>query len=287
MAYIRDPLEMRTCFQEHADFDPLYVPNADLALVYGLDADLPRRITAYRQAGYRTAVMFGIAWGDYQDYMDGLFDGMTHEGEIQKDRRGKEIIHGPTVPYLVPTESFCDYLLRRLEPAVDAGAEGVVMEEPEFFAAAGYSAAFRRAWEAEKKAPFVPQHVSVSSARSAGEWKMALYARALFRVAEGVKAYAAKRGKSIFVTVATHSALNYAQWGILSPVSRLRHMEPVDFLIGQVWTGTARTAHVYRGTCGERIFETALLEYASLTAAAGEKRVYLLADPIEDRPTHT
>ncbi|MBQ6646060.1 MAG: hypothetical protein IJM56_05195 [Clostridia bacterium] len=287
MAYLRLAEEMLTCFQERADYDPRFAPMADLALVYGLDDSLPERLSAYQAAGYRCAVMFGIAWGDYQDYLSGAFDGTAHFDEGQRDRDGKELIHGPTVPYLVPTRSFCEYIAARLSKAVDAGAEGIVIEEPELSAFGGYSEAFRREYERRYRDTFVPQHESVEAAAKCAQLKSDLYAEAIQTVSAKIKAYAAAQGKQVFVTVATHSAVNYSQWQIVSPVGRVGLMPEVDALIGQVWTGTARTAQVYGGKVGERIFETALLEYASLTAAAGSKPIWLLCDPIEDSPAHT
>ena len=287
MSYIRDVSEKRTCFQERADYDPSYAPKSDLALVYGLDESLPERLNRYAQAGYVCQVMFGISWGDYRDYLDGGFDGKSHWDEGQRDRNGKELIHNPGVPYLVPTASFCDYLTERLKRAVDAGAEGAVIEEPELTAAAGYSAAFARAYEEKYGEPFSPQHESAAATARAASLKAELYAEAIERVSRGVRTYAASLGKRFSVTVATHSAINYSQWQIVSPVGQVGLMPGVDALIGQVWTGTSRTAQVYEGRVRERIFETALMEYASLVAAAGSKPVFLLTDPIEDSPAHS
>ncbi len=42
--------------------------------------------------------MTGIAWGEYQEYLDGKWDGRKHWDEGQVDRNGKDVIHNPTVP---------------------------------------------------------------------------------------------------------------------------------------------------------------------------------------------
>ena len=44
--------------------------------------------------------------GEYQDYLDGKWDGRKHWDEGQVERSGKDVIHNPTVPYMVPTVSF-------------------------------------------------------------------------------------------------------------------------------------------------------------------------------------
>ena len=273
---------IRTCFQDRADYDPAYTPKADMALVYGVDADMPRRLAAYRNAGYRCAVMLGIVWGDYGDY----YAGGKHDDEIQTARSGKKLYHGPNVPYTVPTREFCDYITGRLKPAVDAGAEGVVIEEPELYGEAGYSEAFKREWESEYGERFMPQHASVEAMERSSRLKKKLLIRAVQSVARGIKAYAKAQNKAFFVTVAVHSPINYAQWGIVSPVSEYAALPETDALIAQVWTGTSRTAQALKCKVGERVFENAYLEYAALMAAAGDKPVFLLSDPIEDSPAH-
>ncbi len=88
----------------------------------------------------------------------------------------------------------------------------------------------------------------------------------------------------------THSLINYAHWRIVSPESRLLTIPGGGFdgLIGQVWTGTARTPNVYRGVRKQRTFETAYCEYAACVALVRgtDKRLWQLADPIEDNPNY-
>ena len=287
MAYLRSKDELLTCFQDSAPYSDAYSPKADLVLVYGLDDTLPERLRAYKRAGYRCACMFALSWGNYADYLKGAFDGERHLDEVQRDREGRELIHNIDVPYLVPTDSFCDYLIDRLKKALDAGAEGAVIEEPELSASAGYSEAFRRAYENKYSRPFAPQHESTDAALDAARLKADIFKDAIGRIARGIKDYACQRGRTFQITVATHSVINYSGWQIVSPVAQAALMPEVDSVIAQVWTGTSRTAQVYAGEVGERIFESALMEYASLTASAGAKPVYLLNDPIEDSPTHS
>jgi hypothetical protein len=61
-----------------------------------------------------------------------------------------------------------------------------------------------------------------------------------------------------------------------------------DGYIGQVWTGTARTANQYKGALKERTFETAFLEYGSLQnlVRSTGRRMFFLNDPVEDDPNH-
>lgn len=52
---------------------------ADASIVYGVN-DRPemtfeQRVNSWRDRGYRTHFMTGIAWGEYQDYFLGQWDG--------------------------------------------------------------------------------------------------------------------------------------------------------------------------------------------------------------------
>ena len=64
---------------------------SDVAIVYGIDPGLPKRIATWRERGYRIHVMTGVSWGNYQDYLYGRFDGINHEDEAQTERGGQKI----------------------------------------------------------------------------------------------------------------------------------------------------------------------------------------------------
>src|SRR5512135_838522 len=59
----------RTCFQTAAPWSGIADLRSDVAIAYGLDARLPRRIQSWRDHGYRIHVMSGVSWGSYQDYL--------------------------------------------------------------------------------------------------------------------------------------------------------------------------------------------------------------------------
>jgi hypothetical protein len=82
-----DQLLERTCFQTGKAWSEKSNLRSDVAIVYGIDAGLPERITTWREHGYRIHVMTGVAWGQYQDYLYGRFDGINHEDEAQMDRK--------------------------------------------------------------------------------------------------------------------------------------------------------------------------------------------------------
>ena len=159
------------------------------------------------------------------------------------------------------------------------------MEEPEFWARAGYSDAFKEEWQAYYGFPWRAQHESPENTYLANKLKYHLYYRALDEVFTFAKAYGRSKGMDVRCYVPTHSLVNYASWQIVSPEASLASLSCVDGYIAQVWTGTSREATFYNGEVRERVFENAFLEYGSMcsmTAPTGRK-MFFLTDPIEDR----
>lgn len=290
MAYIRKNEEEKTGYQESRPLTPAIDLKCDFVMVYGTDGTMPERVKQYADAGYAVHLMTGISWGDYQDYLDGGWDGKPHWDEAQRERDGKMVLHGPRVPYMAPTEAFAEYLTERLKIAVDQGVLAIHMEEPEFWDRSGYSPSFQRAYEARYQEPFSPQHAGIDAHWRCARLKAELYAQTLARISAALKAYAREKyGRELRFYVPTHSLLNYTQWKILSPEASLIGIPTVDGYIAQVWTGTSRVANVYEGLYRERTFETAYLEYGvmqELSRGTG-RRMWFLNDPIEDNPTYT
>ncbi len=280
--------EERLSFQSFDGWSPRTHLDADVAMVYGIDPSLPARIESWRSRGYRIHVMTGVAWGEYQDYLFGKFDGQNHEDESQTDREGHIIGHGVNVPYMSPGESYGKYLTAGVQRAIDAGAEAIHLEEPEFWVRGGYEPSFKREWKAFYGDDWQPLYSSPDAQYRASKLKYFLYRRALSQVFSFVKGYSKQIGRHVACYVPTHSLINYAHWGIVSPESSLLDVG-CDGYIAQVWTGTARTANVYEGREKERTFETAYLEYSSMQnlVRASGRRVWYLNDPIEDNANHS
>src|SRR5487761_1988986 len=96
----------RTCFQTGKEWTPKGNLRSDVAIVYGIDTHLPARLATWREHGYRTHVMTGVAWGQYQDYLYGRFDGINHEDEAQTEKNGNKISHGGDVYYMCPGTNY-------------------------------------------------------------------------------------------------------------------------------------------------------------------------------------
>ena len=286
----RDPAEVqeRTCFQTSQPWGETSNLRSDVAIVYGIDRGLPDRIKTWRDRGYRIHVMTGVSWGNYQDYLYGRFDGINHEDEAQTERNGKKVSHGGDVYYMCPGTNYGKFLCLGVQRALDAGAEAIHLEEPEFWVRSGYSEGFKREWRAYYGEDWQPPHSSVDAQWRASKLKYFLYRRALQQVFDYIQDYNRRTGRKVRCYVPTHSLLNYAHWKIVSPESSLARLKGCDGYIAQVWTGTSREANVYRGKLQQRTFETAFLEYGAmqnLVRATG-RQVWYLNDPIEDNPNY-
>lgn len=245
-----------------------------------------QRVKTWRDRGYDVNFMTGIAWGDYKDYFLGKWDGKNHLGVGQVTQKGDTIFHGKDMPYVVPDDSFIEYMKTAVvKRVIDVGITNIFLEEPEFWARAGYSAGFKEQWQKYYGFPWKPQDASAENTYLSSKLKYNLYYETIKQVSNYAKEYGKSKGMKIKVFIATHSLVNYSSWQIVSPEASLASLPGIDGYIAQVWTGTSREPTYFNGKEKERVFENAFLEYGSvvsMTAPTGRK-VFFLTDPIEDR----
>ncbi|MDR3712175.1 MAG: hypothetical protein P4L51_05125 [Puia sp.] len=276
----------KTSFQIAAPWKAAYDVRSDIAIVYGMNGSFPERVKSYRDRGYNVQFMTGIAWGEYQDYFAGRFDGKTHPEDGQVRQNGDTVWHGKGVPYVVPSPSYLAYMKSLVKRAIDGGVTAIYLEEPEFWAKSGYSDSFKKEWQHFYGFPWMAQHESPEATYLSSKLKYHLYFNALKEVFSYAKTYSEGRGARVKCYVPTHSLLNYSAWEIVSPEASLAALPGMDGYIAQVWTGTSREPTYFDGVEKERVFENAFLEYGSMlsmTAPTG-RRIYFLTDPIEDYP---
>ncbi|TRW25337.1 hypothetical protein FMM05_08520 [Flavobacterium zepuense] len=280
--------EPKTVFQVADSWSPAYDVRADAAIVYGINdagGNFKERAKSWKDKGYTIQFMTGIAWGQYKEYFKGKYDGKEHFDEGQKMKNGEIIWHGEDVPYTVPTAGYIAYIKTLVKEAIDAGVTAIYLEEPEFWARAGYSDAFKDEWQKFYGAPWQAQHESPEATYLSSKLKYGLYYNALKSVFEYVHTYSKSVNKKVKCYVPTHSLINYASWEIVSPEASLAQLPHMDGYIAQVWTGTSRERIYFNGEFKERTFENAFLEYGSMvsmTAPTG-REMFFLTDPIEDR----
>ena len=285
----------KTAFQTSSPWMPEIDVRADVAIIYGIDGNpsdgkqeltFEERLSTWRDQGYNTHFMTGIAWGSYENYFLGYWDGKNHLGEGQVQQNGDTIWHGHNVPYIVPTKSFIEYIKKEvIERVIDAGISSIYLEEPEFWSRAGYSSAFKREWQKFYGFPWKPQHTSPENTYLSNKLKYQLYYNTLEDVSSFAKEYGDSKGMDIKIYIPTHSLVNYSAWQIVSPEASLASLPGIDGYIAQVWTGTSREEVYYNGKEKERVLENAFLEYGSMVSmtAPTKRKLFFLTDPIEDR----
>ena len=283
--------EVKTTFQTASHWKPTIDVRSDAVMIYGTgsrpEMTFKDRVESWKKHGYTPHFMTGIAWGGYSDYFTGKWDGKPHMDEGQKDAKGDTILHNPGTPYIVPTLNYLKFFKEtQIKPVIDAGIREIFLEEPEFWAYAGYSESFKREWQEYYGFPWRAQHLSAENTYLSNKLKYHLYYRALNEAFTYAKEYGREKGMDVRCYVPTHSLINYSMWHIVSPEASLASMKNCDGYIAQVWTGTSRVPNYFNGTRKERVFETAFLEYGSMesmTRPTGRK-MFFLTDPIEDAP---
>ena len=283
--------EIKTTFQTASHWKPTIDVRSDAVMIYGTgsrpEMTFKDRVESWKKHGYTPHFMTGIAWGGYSDYFTGKWDGKPHMDEGQKDAKGDTILHNPGTPYIVPTLNYLKFFKEtQIKPVIDAGIREIFLEEPEFWAYAGYSESFKREWQEYYGFPWRAQHLSAENTYLSNKLKYHLYYRALNEAFTYAKEYGREKGMDVRCYVPTHSLINYSMWHIVSPEASLASMKNCDGYIAQVWTGTSRVPNYFNGTRKERVFETAFLEYGSMesmTRPTGRK-MFFLTDPIEDAP---
>ncbi len=282
--------KQKTAFQTSSPWMPEIDVRSDIAIVYGTN-DRPgmtfeQRVKSWRDHGYEVNFMTGIAWGQYYDYFLGKYDGQNHLGVGQVTKKGDTIMHGKNMPYVVPVQSFINYMETDvIKKVIDANISTIFLEEPEFWARAGYSAPFKAEWQKYYGFPWKAQDESAENTYLSSKLKYHLYYDAIKQVSSYAKEYGKSKGMNIKVFIATHSLVNYSSWQIVSPEASLASLPGIDGYIAQVWTGTSREPTFFNGERKERVFENAFLEYGSMVSmtAPTKRKLFFLTDPIEDR----
>lgn len=281
----------KTAFQTSSPWRPEIDVRSDIAIVYGANdrnnMTFLERVKSWRDRKYQTHFMTGIAWGDYKDYYLGTWDGKNHLDVAQVERDGKPIMHGVQNPYVVPIPSFIEYMKTAvIKKVIDAGITKIHLEEPEFWARAGYSEPFKEEWQKYYGFPWRAQHESPENTYLSNKLKYQMYFNAIKEVSSYAKEYGKSKGLDVKVYIPTHSLVNYSSWKIVSPKASLASLPGIDGYIAQVWTGTSREETYYEGLEKERVFENAFLEYGSMVSMTTptKRKLFFLTDPIEDWP---
>lgn len=268
------PDQPHTSFQTPTGYMPENDIRTDAVIVYSSGKD---QISTWKEKGYSIQTMYGFRTGD--DYIK------DHKDEGQTTADGTILTCGPGSYYMVPTQSRIDAAIAFYREAIRNGTQLAVPEEPEYFAQAGYSESFKREWQDYYKEPWADPASSIEARYKSERLKAHLEWRMVKAILEDVKA----QDPAVVGAVAAHSPVSYFQWNIVYPHFRVMQLPELEEMIGQVWTGTARSGCKYEGETAERTFENGFLEYSSLynLMRGTGKRLWFLMDPLEDNGERT
>lgn len=274
------PAAPRSSYQTGADYSSRLDLATDAIILHSFD---PARLANWKARGYPVVLMGGFR--DYLPYAE------ANPEAVQRTRDGAPLsVNGSF--YLTPTPERIERLIRQYLMMLDAGADALCPEEPEYWADAGYEVAFRQMYEARLGRPWQPPHESHATRWAADRLKAQLMTEAVHAILNAARA----RNPNATRMVAVHSPLNYALWRICLAHHALIFGDapeaggtgsPVQGVIGQVWSDTVRTPLPSDGEYRAEPFATAYLEYASLAGLLRDsgKRLWFLCDPLSDVPS--
>lgn len=268
--------EAVTCFSTGHAYDPRFDLGADRAII----AFHPEKhIQSWKQAGYVAVSMYGFR--DGQAFVDGPEGGASREREVQTAADGTLLTCGPGSYYMVPDASKTRRAVQYFREAIERGAEGVAPEEPEFFGEAGYSASFQQAFAEHYNRPWVDPASSIEARWDAERLKARMETNMFAAIYEASR----EMDPAVPRLLMLHSPIHYARiragfpqtWAVTGPV---------DEIVAQVWTGTARSPLPLAGNTAERTFLHAMLEYSSSLGVTrtSDRPLWFLMDPVEDNP---
>ena len=262
-----------TSFQTPTPYRADHDIRTDAVIVYSDD----ERTKTWADQGYTVQTMYGFR--TYDAYIK------DHRDEVQTMADGTLHTCGPGSYYMVPTPNRIKAAVDYFTNAINNGTSAVIPEEPEFFAITGYSDSFKKAWQQHYNEPWQDQTTSIEARYKSERLK----ARMEYDMIKAIFDSAEKQKPSVKRMVAVHSPVSYFGWGIIYPHYKCLTLPNLQEIIGQVWTGTARTPCTYAGITAERTFENAFLEYSSLynLTRGTDKRMWFLMDPLEDNPDRT
>jgi hypothetical protein len=263
-----------TSFQTHMGYVAEHDVRTDAVIVAG---NAERAIGSWAAMGYEPHVMVGFRAGD--DYVK------DHPDEVQRRADGQPLTCGPGSYYMVPTERRREIFRQYFRDAMARGAKAACPEEAEYIGPGAYAPAFKELYQQEYGAAWEDPAGSIDVRYRCMQLMAKLEDRLLNACWDGAR----ESNPDAEIFLLTHSPVNYAWWDIVSPHWEMVKQGRIEGLVGQVWTGTARTANRLRGVARERTFETAYLEYASLVGLTRDTGINLwfLMDPLEDNPDRT
>lgn len=287
-------INAKTWFQTNSNYDPRIALAVDAVVVHMSHAGvrwpgLRDQIAGWHDRGYTVGRMFFSDSDASNEYWTGKFDGTPHPEDVEKDAGGKTVLCAGVRPYMLPTPGWTKYLEEMVKHSIACGADAILPEEPLAHVHTGYEKEFAKLWEQEYKQPWLPENKSPEARFMTAELKRHLYGRLEARLAEVTREEALKAGRQIPFLLPVHTIYSNVASHLTAPLGESTNMPGVDGFVGQVWTGPINWSNANYGSENKSFFASAyaLYDYFAELAVRGNRKLWMLVDPVEDDPNHT
>ncbi|MFV2067938.1 MAG: hypothetical protein ACC645_13275, partial [Pirellulales bacterium] len=284
-------LRAKTIFQTNVPYDPRLAIAVDAVIVHrhgAGDADVRQAITSWKKHGYSVGRMFFADSDAGNIYWKGKWDGKEHPDDVERDAAGEVVRCAGVRPYMLPTEGWIRYLEAMTRQSIAAGADAILPEEPLAHAHTGYEKSFREMWSQRYGRPWRPESESAEARFLTAQLKNERYLELERRLAALTERESRRLGRDIAFILPVHSLYSNLAANLVAPLGTSLSIPHVDGTIGQVWTGPVRWALANYDSQQKTFFSSAyaLYDYFAAMAAGGDRKLWLLVDPVEDDPRH-
>lgn len=249
--------DIRTIYQVNSNYDPRIDLCMDAVMVHnhgGSTAATQAMVTSWLNHNQAVFRMFFADSDAGRIYTRGRWDRKNHEDEAETRVDGSLIECAGVRPYMVPTKGWTDYLCTLIQQGIDAGAVGIVPEEPLSHTRSGYSQAYRQAYQEQYHEPWVAPHTSPEAFFRHSAVMSDLYLQLITDLTRQAKQYGQKYERNVHLFLPNHSVMSNAAGHMVFPNVAACRESGIDAFIGQVWTGPVGwSLGVYEGKQETRI----------------------------------
>lgn len=270
-----------TTFQTSTAYSPQYRLPSDAVMVYNNSIKSFTDNWVEQRGNYQVDAMTAMVWG-HTEYTQ---RNPAHLEDVQTRADGSYIVHtAPDNYYMVPTRRYIEYMKELVGTTIDRlKPKTIIFEEPDMWAASGYSEGFKREWEEYYGTEWEPQTESPGAMYRTMHLKVHLIERLLSELA----AYVKEKSPDTKVYIATHSTVSYNLISIAAGLNNYLALGCIDGVIGQTWSDTAYNAVPYDGVNINDAYLSGYIEYTSYMDSVEGTDFFALSDPMADNSSFT
>lgn len=265
-----------TTFQTATPYSPSYRLPSDAVMVYNNNMSSFVDNWSEQRDNYEIHAMTALVWG-HTEYTQ---RNPEYLEDVQTRADGSFIVHTqPDNYYMVPTRRYIEYMKELVGTTIDRLKPGaIVFEEPDMWAASGYSEGFKREWREYYGTDWEPQTASPGAMYRTMRLKVYLIERLLTELSKFVK----QKSPETKVYIATHSTVSYNSISIVAGLNNYLALGCIDGVIGQTWSDTAYNAVPYDGANINDAYLSGYIEYTSYMDSVEGTDFFALSDPMAD-----